>query len=108
MLVAGREPREMQSLAEVGPGRLRIALGPERLHDFEPVHPVRRREREKFHHVRRATAAPGVARDRDAVNRGREPAEELYRDRSHRTESYGRAAAPTSGPSGTVAERSAS
>jgi hypothetical protein len=43
------------------------------------VHPVFGCEREELHHVGGSSAAPGVPGDRDALDRDREPAEELDR-----------------------------
>ena len=107
-LVTDREPGEVQGLSKVGAGGLGLALGPERLHDLRPMHPMARGEREQLHHVGRAAAAPGVARDRDAVDRDGEPAEEPDRQCPHAGNRTGPTPTPASPPAGTVAERSPS
>ena len=83
LLIADRQPGEVHGLSQVGTGGLGVALRPERLHDPRPMQPVARGEREQLHHVGRAAAPPSVARYRYAVDRNREPAEELDRQRLH-------------------------
>jgi hypothetical protein len=89
-LVTDREPGEVQGLSKVGAGGLGLALGPERLHDLSPMHPMAGGEREQLHDVGGAAAAPCVARDRDTVDRDGEPAEEPERQRSHAGNRTGR------------------
>src|SRR5439155_19182853 len=62
--------------------------------DLGSVHPVGRGEREQLHHVGSAAAAPGVPRNRNAVDGHREPAEELDLHRGHRREMVRRSPGP--------------
>ncbi len=108
LLVSGGAPGEVQGLAKVRAGGLGIALGPERLHDLRPMQPMVRGSASSL-----TTSAARRLRQRPRY-RASSTATENRPEELDRQSSAPQAivrAVPwprTSGPCGTVAERSSS